>query len=319
MSSIQQQAIRSGPVRGRRPLAVDRTGGPPWQYRAYGLIVQSDLPLPEFELNTDPRPPDVTVTWSDDGLPPTNEAATLSIGRDEATLAVPSIGNFSVHDGRLIVAQSRRGVEPTVLRLYVEGMIMATLLYQRGLQVLHASVVRVDGAAVAIMGGSGVGKSSTAAALHARGHDVLADDNAALEYRGGNAWVHPAYPSLKMFPAISSYLGYNECELRPLHQAAQKLGQTVRNAFPSEPVPLHRIYLLSRAGKPSLERLGNMQALIELIRNSVPTRWSHSADALHLQQCSGLVRHLPFYTVRTFSSLSELPCLASLIERHCRQ
>ena len=281
--------------------------------------MQSDLPLPEFEISREPQPPDVVVTWSEDGLCPSTEAATLSIARDEATLAVPSIGAFSVRDGCRIAVCSRLGVEPTVLRLYVEGMIMATLLYQRGLQVLHASVVRVDGAAVAIMGGSGVGKSSTAAALHARGHAVLADDNAALEYRGGQAWVHPAYPSLKIFPAISSYLGYNERDLRPLHQAALKRGQTVANEFPAEPIPLQRIYLLSRAGKPALERLSNMHALIELIRNSVPTRWSHSADALHLQQCSGLVRHLPFYTVRTFSSLSELPCLATLIERHCRQ
>jgi serine kinase of HPr protein (carbohydrate metabolism regulator) len=169
------------------------------------------------------------------------------------------------------------------------------------------------------MGHCGAGKSSTAAALHARGHAVVADDNAALDYREGRVHVQPAFPYLKMFPEISEFLGYDKQDLQPLHDAAVKQGQSVAPQFPQTSIPLRGIYFLSREAEEGFQRLTKAQAIIEVIRNSVPTRWAQPADCFHLQQSAQLTQALPFFRVRTFSTLSELPLLAASIEGHSRQ
>ena len=56
----------------------------------------------------------------------------------------------------------------------------AAWLRLRGVPALHASAVAVGGAALAVVGSAGAGKSTTAAARAARGHAVVADDVLAL-------------------------------------------------------------------------------------------------------------------------------------------
>lgn len=292
--------------------------GPPWHYKAYGLAIRSEIPLPEFQSSAPFEAPDVAVSLEPvhSGVHATSTSS-LRVARDEVVLNVPDIGAFTVRNGSEIRARAREDADPTVLRLYVEGMLIAALLYQRGKHVLHASVVKIGDSAVAFLGHCGAGKSSTAAALHARGHAVVADDNAALDCRGGQVYVQPAFPYLKMFPAISEALGYDSASLRPLHQLAAKQGQSVTQCFPTAPVPLSRIYVLTAGFDGGFERLSSMQAMMEVIRNSVPTRWSHAADAVHLRQCAELANALPLYRVRSFDSLADLPRLAEDLEQHC--
>lgn len=67
---------------------------------------------------------------------------------------------------------------------------------------LHASVVEVDGRAVAFLGGTRHGKSTLAAALARRGHAVLSDDCCVLCRTATGFDVAPTYPGLRLFPEI---------------------------------------------------------------------------------------------------------------------
>ena len=91
--------------------------------------------------------------------------------------------------------------------------MLAALLYQRGLFVLHASVIQVADRAVASWDRLG-GKVNAGSRVHAHGYSVVADDNAAVELRGGSLLVLPAFPSLKVYPDIAGTLGYDAASLR---------------------------------------------------------------------------------------------------------
>ena len=65
---------------------------------------------------------------------------------------------------------------------------------------LHASVVDVDGRAVAFLGATRHGKSTLAAALARRGHGVLSDDCCVLCRTATGFDVAPTYPGLRLFP-----------------------------------------------------------------------------------------------------------------------
>src|SRR4029077_19574870 len=61
---------------------------------------------------------------------------------------------------------------------------------------IHASAVEVDGRAACLLGDSGAGKSSVAAALTAQGHDLVSDDACALDTQG-RVWPGPGLLSLR--------------------------------------------------------------------------------------------------------------------------
>jgi hypothetical protein len=200
--------------------------------------------------------------------------------------------------------------------MYVEGMMLATVLYQRGYFVLHASVVRMGSSCVAVLGSVGAGKSSTAAALYARGHAVVSDDNAAISLAGKEPMITPAFPFVKMFAGVAASLGYDPQTLQRMHSSQPKFVSDVSGSFPRSPVPLAQIYVLSRDMDQPIALLNAAETTIELVRNSVPTRWKVAGTAAHLRQCAALASRIPAYRVRTFTSLEELPVLAETIERH---
>ena len=288
-------------------------------YSAYGLTVRSEIPLDEFPATTEEHE-DVSVAYGeipDWALEIQDKAEAIEITPESARFWFANTGGFAVTDGNRITAYPRPGVPVEVLRLYVEGMLLAMLLHQRGRCVLHASVVEIEGVAVALMGHVGAGKSSLAGTLYTRGHRVLADDNAAILVSSGRPSVTPAYPYVKLFPAIASLLGFHNGSLRALHSSQPKMAGAVGNGFTAAPSPLARIYLLGRNHQPEIRQLSPLEAMLELIRNAVPTRWGHAGDARQLERCGAVARQVPMFTLRTFTDLDGLPEVARALEQHC--
>ncbi|MCU1335642.1 MAG: hypothetical protein JWO19_1223 [Bryobacterales bacterium] len=291
-------------------------------YTAYGLHISSEVPLLEF-LAGDPlgdAAADVLVRYGigEDWIGDvTDREYHLAIEHREARFWFKEVGGFVVRDGKTIELMPIPGADESLIRLYIEGMVMAMLLYQRGFCVLHASVVDIDGHAVAFLGHVGAGKSSLAAALQARGHAVISDDNAAVRVAAGQATVEPAYPFLKLFPEIASSLGYRTDQLRVLHSSQKKVAGVVAGKFAAKARRLERLYILGREHPPEIRSLGASQLILELIRNSVPTRWGCTADGDHLRRCGTVAQHVNAFTVRTFDRLDSLPELAERLELHC--
>jgi hypothetical protein len=153
------------------------------------------------------------------------------------------------------------------------GAVLGHLLRLRGVLCLHASVVAIAGGAIAIIGASGTGKSTTAAALAARGLAVLSDDIAALDWQENLAagqlrdrvWVQPGYPSLRLWePSLRALqipdIGLkrvgsrlNKCFLQLGSASTQTLkedefehnGAAPQRQFGSEPLRLQAIYVLN--------------------------------------------------------------------------
>jgi hypothetical protein len=292
-------------------------------YHAYGISIESVIPLPEFAVNrAEPFRADADVMfgsnadWADSvrHLP-----SFWSVRTHDARFWFQGVGSFLVSGGSAVIIDPEPGIDAGLLRLYVEGMMMACLLQQRGAYVLHASVVQMIDHAIAFLGHIGAGKSTMAAALHFRGHPVVTDDNAAVDLRPSEPQVVPAFPSIKLLPAIAECLGCDDDSLRVMHASQKKRARSVSRDFPSHPVPLRRIYVLDREAEDAIVRLSAGQAVLELIRNSVPTRWRQPGDSAHLMQCGELSQRVPVWKVRTFDTLDAIPELTRRIEEHALQ
>ena len=308
--------------RGSALIALDsKTAVRLYEYKAFGLHISSALPLTEFP-SARTASADLKIAFGefarrDLSHKAGQETSYLEIGESTAIFWFKDVATFLIEGGeRVTIALADEKVDRELLRLYVEGMVMAMVLYQRGACVLHASVVEINGYAIAFLGHVGAGKSSLAAALYLRGHRVLSDDNAAVRVVAGTPAVVPGYPFVKLFPKIAAMLCFDSNQLHPLHRKQEKLAGGVANGFLDSPLPLQAICILGRDHSPEITKISTLEATIHLVRNSVPTRWGEAAGSRHLKQCADLAMRTPVFAVRTFAELSELPNLATQVERH---
>jgi hypothetical protein len=208
-----------------------------FSYRQYLLGIRSEFPLPD--VSEEGREADVEIRMSQTFAAPLESDCRYQVEvRPQVSYHCwPPVGCFSVEHGRQILVRPTIGVDPRLLGHFIARIAFASILQQRKFLVLHASAVAVDGNAIAILGGSGAGKSALAAALHLVGCHVLADDVLAIEEQNGVPYVLPASHRLHLWPRVAAALGFGE-SLHRVVNAEAKLVIPSWSACPPKPMPL---------------------------------------------------------------------------------
>lgn len=291
-------------------------------YRAYGLRIRSDLPLPELDSGTGTA--DVVVRLGPVDRPPPDAEIREGCWRataEEIYLFWQGAGAFRIRTGNEIVADPAPGLDPDSLRLTLLGPAIGALLHQRGFLVLHASAVVVEGGIVAFLGESGAGKSTTAAALHAQGYRLFVDDVLAVDVghtEGPTAF--PGFPRLKLWPDSAIALGHDPETLPPLRPGATKRDRRIGSGFGTSALPLRRIYVLDWGVAHGIVPLRHQQAFMLLSQHC------YSGEVLRFSglranffQTAELVNRVPIRQLRRERSLKSLDAVARLIERDLQQ
>lgn len=302
---------------GARPTAP---GQPPFSYTAYGLGIHSELPLPELEPGNGEADVTIRLGVVDRPAPErTGPGVRHATTGDETLLALDPVGKMVVRGGRELVVDAVPDVGAAVLRTFLLGPGLGTLLIQRGLLVLHASAVDADGGAIVFVGGAGWGKSTTAAALHSHGCPVVADDIVPLELEGARARVLPGFPHLKLWLEVASTLGSDPAEWSRIYPELAKGYQRTEQGFSGRPRPLAAIYLLAEGDELAIEPVGARDAMIELVRHSwAPSLFHALAPREHFDHCTRLARQVPLRRLTRPRRLDLLADLADLVERDAR-
>ncbi len=303
-----------------------------YSYIAYGLGIQSELHLPE--LTEAEVGADVVIRLGKVSRSPAEQAVTgktpagneFWMTADEVCFFREEVGAFLMRKGREIVVDPAPGAEERLIRLFVWGSVLAVTLHLRGLLVLHASAVEMNGGAVAFLGGPGWGKSTTAAALHARGYRMVTDDVLAVDLDGGNSpTALPAFPQFKLWPEAAIALGYDLETLPLLHPEFDKRARRITNGFSTTPLTIERIYVLDLGETREIEPLRPQETMVELVRHSYWMRvfqmplLGAKATSHHFSQCASLANKVPISRLRRTRCLPELPDLAKLVEEDLAQ
>ena len=294
-----------------------------FSYFAYGLGIQSALPIPEFI----PAEAGCDVAIHIDGdrtifdyVPQevVEEPLALQVSPEEAVVYLKDAGVFLVRGGREIVVIPAQDASERLIQHSLAGSVMAILLYQRGLFVLHASAVNINGSAVAFLGKSGEGKSSMAAALHLQGCGVIADDVVAVTLDQGPATMFPGFPQIKLYREVADVLGYDRDSLHLLHPQLGKGGYRWTEDFPQTPLPIRRIYVLVSGPELRIEPLRPHEAVVELMSHSELATLFHSRDGPHFQRCAVIAKECAVYRLGRPRDLALLPELARLVSEQVK-
>lgn len=126
-----------------------------------------------------------------------NGAVVFRIGRAGDDLVAEWIGTVTLRarrDGSDVRFEPEAGAEPLDLAKIRQGSARLLLRQLEGKLALHGAAVELEGRAVLLLGRSGQGKSTLAAALCARGARLLSDDAIALEAPAASGGAYEVVP-----------------------------------------------------------------------------------------------------------------------------
>lgn len=287
-------------------------------YYAYGLTIKSDIDLPELPPS-DAQTPDVVFQQGDvASIPKSNEHSgqrRIRASPDRTRVTYDSIGSFLVESGErvtidLVTPEIRDDI---AVRRLLENDMMALILHQRGLLVLHASGVAVDGKAVVFLGQRGAGKSTMAAAFHREGYDVFEDDTLCVRVESGVPMVVPGVPQLRLRPSGATELGIDATAQSNFTTNPKKVHVQLDSV--PDPAPLTRCYRLDRSGQTTFKEL-SLQEKFFTIRLQTFVRGlledTGAADT-HFEQCSTIIESVPFRELQYPADIKKLSSVIASI------
>jgi hypothetical protein len=287
-------------------------------YRAFGLGIHSQIDLPE--LQADPRAPaDIRIELGDvdRAIERLMQGGRRIIPTAEAYRADwDEVGVALVREGREILVCPRAGVAESLLRLYVLGPGLAAALFQRGRLVLHGNAVAVRGRAIVILGASGWGKSTSAAALHVAGHPILADDVVAIAFESAAPALDAGFPQLRIWPDAAEFLGISHGELPRVRAEIDKRAFRAERGFALGRWPLHRIYVLEHGPRPEIARLNGQTAFEHVVRHTY-VRMQKDPDAVAdlFARTVRLLDTVPVCSLRRPRTLEAIPEVVRIVEQ----
>lgn len=245
-------------------------------YKAYGRILQSEVPLPELEATGGAAQISIATKSTPLALDPgslrplVDEDGGIWIVLAESD-GVPVLSFPGVVDCAIDLAALRISCHPApgadhgaVQHALVDHVIPRVMVATGG-TVLHASAVVVDGSAMLFAGPSGAGKSTLAARCAEAGHPLIADDAVALEEAGGRWHAHVSYPGLRLWPESVELLA-RRTRTRPITSGSPKHRvDAPGRVAASVSYDLAEIALIARRpGRPMAQRLLGTQAFSRL-------------------------------------------------------
>ncbi len=245
-------------------------------YRAYNLVIRSEVECPEFSpVAISPGVvPDVTIRYGDTPArlanPRSNYDDAYVIPNQHLILLNDNGTRIWVRDGKEIVVTHPERCLDSDDRMWLLDTCFGVLLHQRGALVLHGSAIETRRGVVAFVGASGNGKSTTAAVFHDRGYNLMADDICAITLDKDNRpLAAPSFPRLKLWEDMTVHLGKDPKELSRLQPHEEKYGVPVVHRFAAQAGTLDTVYVLglSNAAEVSLRPLAGGEKLSALLNN----------------------------------------------------
>ncbi len=284
--------------------------------RLYGLTIESPFALRGAKsLASTDEVPDVTIQWQPESA--WREITTPLTSGPEAGADRPWLG--LTREGELCVEWRRElqfVIKPSNDQIVVVcrpaklefaptaliGIGLGLLLRRRGVLCIHGSALSINGRTITLVGESGAGKSTTAAALIVKGGTLVSDDVVALRSCGDDFVVEPGSTSLRLGQAAKTRILGSDLQLSTAPWVDKFLWD-VPSEDRREPQAqrLDAIYLLGRAeGVEGVrpEPLAPLLALRELIAALYPQGFSALLTQDQLTLLRAVAERVPVIVVR---------------------
>lgn len=285
--------------------------------RLYGLAIRSELPLHQHRPLPVSTPVDVDIVLGhpvprDDDRPTGRVVLHLDVDRQYYTAVEDCDGYllrfYDTCDVRVDASLCRAsvhpfpGADPGILAVLAGGTVLAFILAMRGEAVLHASAAEVGDEAIAFVGASGMGKSTSATLLCADGAKLVTDDLLRLDLSRPRPTCSLGATELRLRKSAS------ELSERFATTPARRTTGDARDAIAAEPsttedLPLRAIVVpvpdREGLGEAVIERRDPLEAFLLLSRFPRLLGWEDGAVMRRqFQQLGDILDAVPVFFAR---------------------
>jgi hypothetical protein len=246
-----------------------------YYYRAYGLSIGSEIPLPPLETS---KATTVNLTIRRRRLlesPPLGATKVYRAGLN-ARFAQnghnciwldwsPLVAFMAINGNELLVETTEN--EADLIALFILSEALGLILFQKNYFLLHGSAIQIGGQGVVFLGKPGAGKSTTVAAFAQKGVSVISDDMVCIQIdESGNPVLIPSFSQIKIWENSVAGLQLPKENLSPVREGANKFSWHDSIAFEEQAGPLKQIFILTALGDfvPLTEQLPQSQVPVEL-------------------------------------------------------
>jgi hypothetical protein len=298
-------------------------------YKAFGLIVRSEVPLPEVtraESNLEDANVvivlgDLSQEWEAFG-----HEGKFSVKDNTVIFRIKNTAIFSVEKGERVIVSPLEHADFNKIRLYILGSCMGIILMQKKILPLHGSAFVIDGKAYAIVGNSGAGKSTLASTFMTSGYKLISDDVIPVSLSDNQEpIVHPSYPQQKLWEESVEKLCLPQNKYSPLFEREKKYAIPVDSYFyKGGSVKLAGIFELEKSNEEELtiEKINKSLEKLPILynqtfRNSVLNRLE--LLKWHFSFTANIADHVEIYKVkRPISRFTPLNIQSLILNEICK-
>lgn len=278
-------------------------------YLVYGLVVQSEIELPELlEIynEEDQNKNDVAIiceVMPQDIRKELDEGKDYCFQKDKIWFYIKNTAVYYIKNINCIQVEVLQEADEQSVKTFLLGSALGMLLIMRKTIAIHGGAVVIGGESIIVTGESGAGKSTLTAALREKGYKFLADDVSALgEDENSNIMVMPGYPQQKLCKdAVEKFNYANDSSIKKIDEGRDKYSIKIRDNFGHNAVKLKAIYELSTEdidgvrvrqvrGKEKLTIIFNNIFRFELIKYI-------GMNPAYFKKCARLAQNIQVYKI----------------------
>lgn len=277
----------------------------PYVYRVYGLIIKSQIKIPELKSVDYDNIDKCDAAISCEEIPinikePILKSQNCEISKTEFYMYVKGAAHYYVAGGNKVIIKLDEVYDMEKVRVYLLGSTLGFMMIQRNMVAIHGGAVAVSGIGIILTGGMGAGKSTLNAAFRNEGHPFLSDDVSALEVDStGKLLIQPAYPQVKLCEDTMVKMQYDLTSFNVVNQERNKYAVPITKAYLDKPVLLGGIYEITVGDVRSVEimEITGSEKLTKVINNLYRVEISRYVgfDREYFKKCLMLAKQIPIY------------------------
>jgi hypothetical protein len=165
------------------------------------------------------------------------------------------VGKFLIHNNTMTIDWEENGTDSAH---YFQSIAIALWLELKQVLCIHANVLEHDGKCIALIGPSGMGKSTLSAYLQQQGFTWLTDDMMAVHglpsisdstNKTIGGIVYPSWPQARMWPdSVDQFESEQLSATNKVHTRFSKMHMSLPQSNAEKALRLDAIYVLSREG-----------------------------------------------------------------------
>lgn len=291
-----------------------------YYYTAFGLIIKSELKLPELN-SIKPSEPDFQIRFGyvPNSLKTVRFKGILFETNSNEFLFRNDIVNIYICEGKDIWLHPNKNSSFHEIRLHVLGTGMGIILHQRGIHPLHGSSIVYQNHAYIFSGSSTSGKSSLAAAFAKKGYKILSDDISVITVNETGIFeVQPGIPHIKIWKDVQDVLNFPNVK-KKVRPQLEKYYISHQIEFHDNPVPLEAVIVLNIKRSEGIEfsKVSGVEKFNSLRDNTFRIRIMDSSGHTesHFHTFSKLANSVELYKIKRASIPLNIKELADFIEQ----